>query len=483
MTSALIAIGGLLRRIGWSILMSALWLSLCAAGAATLLAAAFTFESWRPAAWRELYQLFLTGGTLRFDFVAALFATCLLALVGEILLLLHWPTLLVWLPELPAPRAPRWQAPRRAPIVERPRPASVPLVPPAAPKAPPVDLPDSAGQSGLARVLSLFDVWKEPPATWMLDAMHDEIAHLPPHSWSRLAEIPESGPSLIAVLRRHGLLPGETTSSPALAVPDAPIPPPETATPGDAGAPALTLGAAWLCELLDHFALQTGALGLAPPLPAPVATLVGRAIRGMKDQDWASLDRFPERASRIRVLSDRLREQLRAIDRSPGHEVGMVDALLRQFGFDGVDVVALLGAAPLLTRLGALRMLLQLVDLQERNWQLPHGVLGAWRQQDRAESDSPCRVLWQRLSLLRLHYPQDPLPVGLVIVTRGRLLDEGALAQMTSEQVARTGIRLCWLTDADRILPDLRRCLGALSAAKVAAHQTEPASRRAAVSP
>jgi len=480
-TGSLIASDTILCRIGWSLLLSALWLGLWAGGTASLLAAWFTFEAWHPAAWRSLTHLFMTGGTLRFDFVAALFAFFLLALAGEILLLLHWPTLLVWLPELPAPQAPRWQSSYRVPSVERP--PSAPFIPPGAPKPPPADRPDSGGQAGLARMLSLFDVWKEPPADWMVDAMQDEVAQLPPHAWSQLAEIPDSGPSLIAALRRHALLPGEAASSPALAAPGAAIPPPATVAPGDDGAPALTLGAAWLCELLDHFARQTGIAGLVPPLPAPVATLVERAIRGMKDQDWASLDRFPERAGRIRILSDQLREQMRAIERPPGHALGMVDALLRQFGFEGVEGSASLGAAPLLTRLGALRMLLQMVDLQERAWQMPHGVLGPWRREDRMDQDSPCRALWQRLTLLRLRYPDDPPPVGLVIVTRGRLLDESALAQRIAEHVVKTGIRLCWLTDADRILPDLRRCLGALSAGRITAHQTEAASHRAAVPP
>jgi len=192
-------------------------------------------------------------------------------------------------------------------------------------------------------------------------------------------------------------------------------------------------------------------------------TMLGQALRGMTDADWTSLDQFPEKAGRVRVLTDRLREDLRRpiIGKpvpapSPAAPVETIITLLKQFGF------ALEAASPgadqgtLLAEREDLMLLLHAFDLGGGDWHLPQGLLGPWAMDGARLSPSPGRQLWQQMARRRLRRP-DPRPLaGLLVLHGGRVEQEELLAGIVATDRRRSGIGLAWLTNNPGALPSLQ---------------------------
>jgi hypothetical protein len=456
--------------LGWLVLQSLLW--------SAALYALFDFQALRPAAWLQLYRGFLAGGTIRFDFVATLFAGSAVILFGELALTLRLASLIAWLPPLPGfrlalpplRRFKRTPPPRRGsdPPQQPQQPQPKPQPPPEQPSSAPAAAP--GGDSAcMARMLALFEVWNEPPETWMQEAMREEAAQVSDQGWSLLDDLGAAGLRLAVLLEAQGLIP----ERPAVrALFDKVLAPPIQPAAAPAlhsaeAAPALTMGAAWLCEILDNF---------VPNETASVDDMLGRAMRGMTEADWASLDRFPEKAGRVRVITDRLSEDLRrAAKPASAPPAELLDALLRQFGF-------VVSRQPMRSAILAeredLALLLLMVDLEQKRWRLPSGPLGPWRGGDGADEASPGRALWQQLALLRLRRPQEPRLRGVIVAHDGSFDDEGEPKGNRADNVD-----LVWLTDRRGALPDLQHYLAALGDERVRIRPQAAASRRAAAPP
>jgi hypothetical protein len=451
----------LLLTMGWLLLQGLLW--------SAALYAMFDFAALRPAAWLQLYRGFMAGGTVRFDFAATLSAAAAVTALGQILLMLHLPSLLAWMPPFPEfrlrfptlPQSRRTPSPKREPDPPRPPPPPSPQPQPPATSAPAAAAGDSAC---IARMLALFEVWNDPPAGWMKEAMHDEAAQVSEPGWTLLRDLGAAGLRLAVLLEAQGLIPERPQ---VRAFFDEFLAPrqniaAEPATAAEA-APALTVGAAWLCEILDN---------LVPHGGETVDDMLGRAIRGMTAADWASLDRFPEKAGRVRVVTDRLAEDLRQAGRPvAGSPADMAASLLRQFGFSLADRPM---KAALLAEREDLTLLLRLVDLRQRSWRLPDGPLGTWLDGDGNADRNPGRALWQELSMLGLRRPPESRLRGVLVAHGGSFADETELARRNADR-----IDLVWLHDAKGALPDLQRHLAALADGRIRVRPPAAASRRA----
>jgi len=454
----------LVLTAGWLLAQILLW-----SAAVALL---FDFEALRPAAWLQLYRGFAEGGIVRFDFVATLFAAAAVTLCGEVALLLRLPSLIAWLPPLPELRLPYfWRAPlprwRRTPAPKRdPDPSRPPQPQPTAAPAPPSA---AAGDSAcIARMLALFEVWNDPPAEWMLDAMRDEAGQVSEQGWQLLGDLGAAGLRLAVLLEAQQLIPQRPIVRAFFDRFLAPATEPAAVALAPAAAetaPALTVGAAWLCEILDT---------LVPEGGGTVDEMLGRAIRGMTPEDWASLDRFPEKAGRVRVVTDRLAETLRLTGKPVAlPPADIADALLRQFGFTagGPQV-----KEALLAEREDLTLLLRLVDLRGRCWRLPGGPLGPWLGGDAAAE--PGRALWRQLSTLRLRRPPESRLKGVLVAHNGSFENETELARGATDKVG-----LVWLEEAKGALPDLQRHLAGLDDGRVRIRRPAAATRPASVPP
>lgn len=472
---------GLFVATGWFTLISALWLGGICLAAVSLLQRMFTFNPLQPASWRLLYQGFQSGQSIPLSFFLICLSLAILAAIGEMALLLRLPAIISRLPSLSLPhfffRLPGWPPRKaRAPantepgFTAKPTPISVPSPAPEPPPA--VEEPATSNDSAiLARILALFEVWNEPPPSWMAEALRDEIHLLSPGAWPTLESLGGQGLELLATLQEHGMLPEsqialkaigevETALRTGLAA-EAAI---ETAAPP---LPILTLGASWLCEALENYL----ALRETPRPPqdqlAMARTMLDRAMRGMKEEDWASLDQFPEKAGRVRVLTDQLREDLRQApapapvpeakpSRTPADPIATTLSLLERFGFVPEAGGLKWDGAPLLAQRPDLLLLLHLFDLGQKSWRMPQGLLGSWLSQS-SEAIQPGRQLWQFLARRRLRHA-DPRPLaGLIILHGGKVEQEELLADLVAADRRRSHIGLAWLDDRSRSLPSLER--------------------------
>jgi hypothetical protein len=318
-------------------------------------------------------------------------------------------------------------------------------------------------------MLALFEVWNEPPPDWIAEAMRDEAAQLGDQGWPLLRDLGAVGVRLAALLQTRGLIPQRPAVLAALE--DVLASATDAAAPMAAAAselpPPLSTGAAWLCELLDHFAPDDG---------QAAEDLLARAIRGMTAEDWASLDRFPERAGQARVLTDRLAEDFRRNGKTPPcPPAEMLESLLRQFGFE---------VRPAAVKDGVwaeredLALLLKLTDLKQRRWRLPSGPLGPWLDAEGGESASPGRELWRQISMLRLRRPAGTRLDGVMVAHGGSFEDEKPLCD-----ASRDGVRLVWLSEQGGALPDLQEHLSDLTAERVRVRLHSAVERRAAALP
>ena len=465
---------GAILAAGCFSLISVLWLSALALLGAVLMRLRYAFDALDLAAWQQLHLHFQQGGSIPFGFLLWVAGAVVLAALGEAAILWRLPSIVAAMPSPTLPRLPR--LPRLPHVKRHAKPVQVKPkiepVPPPAPPPPPIETPHqdppapvSDDKAVLARILALFEVWNEPPPAWMAEALRDEVVLLSHDAWPTLETLGNQGLSLLVTLQAHGMLPDSPVALRAIGEVEAALRAGLAAERSDPGtsspAPSLTIAAAWLCEALENFLTAQADPGTPGERLIMARTMLTQAMRGMGEPDWTSLDLFPERASRVRILTDRFREEIRrdtasraAAEATP---LDTVITLLKQFGF------ALDNAAePLFAQRADMRLLLQTIDLGGRSWRLPKGALGSWGSTEGDLDLSPGRQHWQHLARLRLKQT-DPRPLaGLLVLHGGRIEDEEALAQMVAADRRRTGIGLAWLDETETMLPSLHRQLSEL---------------------
>jgi hypothetical protein len=451
-------------------LISVLWLSALALLGAVLIRLRYAFDTLDPTAWRQLYFHFQQGGTIPFSFLLWISGATLLAAIGEAAILWRLPSIVAAMPSPTLPRLPRLKRrPKTVPVKPKIEPASPPEPPPspAPTEAPRQDSPApvSNDKAILARILALFEVWNEPPPSWMAEALRDEVVLLSPDAWPTLETLGNQGLNLLVTLQAHDMLPESPLALRAIGEVEAVLRAglaAERSEPGvDAPAPTLTITAAWLCEALENFLTAQADSSTPAERLVMAQTMLTQAMRGMGEPDWGSLDLFPEKASRVRVLTDRLREDMRRETASraaaAATPLDSVLALLKQFGFSLENATE-----PLLAQRADMRVLLQTINLGGRTWRLPKGALGSWGSIEGDLDLSPGRQHWQQLARLRLKHA-DPRPLaGLLVLHGGHIEDEETLAHMVAADRRRSGIALTWLGEDDTILPTLHRQLSEL---------------------
>jgi len=456
---------GFLVATGWFALISALWFGTTALSAAFLLQRQYGFDPLQPAAWERLATGFRQGQAIPLGFILLGLAFGSLGLIGEIAILWRLPTLVARLPSLSLPRL-SFKPPKPPARKQRPEKSAAPTPPPPAPEppaaepAPPED-PQNNDSAILARILALFDVWDEPPPSWMAEALRDEVHLLSPGAWPTLESLGSHGLDLLLTLQEHGMLPESKAALQAIgevgAVLRAGLAAEADRLETSSPKALLTLAASWLCEALENFLAAAEDARVDPEQLAMARTMLKQAMGGMSEEDWASLDQFPEKASRVRVLTDRLREELR--DGPPVKSLKPVDsviALLERFGFT-VEAGTGAAEAPFLAQRPDLLLLLRIFDLGDGAWRLPQGLLGPWSRIDQTFETSPGRQLWQLMARRRLRQP-DPRPLtGLLVLRDGRVEEEKILAELVAADRRRSLISLAWLEESDGPLPSLER--------------------------
>jgi hypothetical protein len=370
-----------------------------------------------------------------------------------------------------------------------------------APAAPdPSPSPSDGDIVSFGRAMALFEVWGEPPPEWMESALREELAGLSATGWGLLAEGGPTAHRLLAVAAARRMLP---VDEPARSIVDhlltgqpvgeEPLPidadpdtdggcrsgAPESGRHALPGAPRMTLSAAWLCELLDNYlTLEEGCGGTAADdsgqTDSRCASLFGEtagqldlAMRSMGEDDWASLDRFPDRARQVRVLTDRLREDFRgrhdggsASPREPRSRADLLAAAMagRGFSFSALPPLggrAVCGDGVYVARRDDWAVVIGLHPLDGRLWTTADGPLGDWRSDDGRSAPSPCAAVWRRVALLRSLGGTPKRVSGLVVVADGRFDDESGLAVAADRERRRIGVGLAWLDRSMRPLPDV----------------------------
>jgi hypothetical protein len=468
---------GIVAATGWLLLLSVLWLGAVALLGLLLLQQQFAFNPLLTASWQMLAAGFQRGQAIPLSFILQCLLLLFLGLLGETALLWRLPAIVARLPALALPRLSF-----RLPRLPKPRPKArpeKPTAPPPAPSptpAPPPPLkveekPQTNDPAILARILALFDVWDEPPPSWMAEALRDEIHLLSPDAWPTLESLGSHGLDLLVTLQEHGMLPESPVALKAIGEVEtvlraglaAEAGQPETPAP----MPLLTLAASWLCEALENFLSAQQDDRLPEEQLTMAQTMLEQAMRGMNEADWASLDLFPEKASRVRVLTDRLREDMRkpAPAKPPIEEGTMappavaaldpIEAVLALLGRFGFSVEGGAPDAPLLAQRPDLFLLLQTIDLHQKSWRLPQGLLGPWSN---AETETwPGRQLWQLLARRRLRHTDSRPLAGLLILHGGKIEEEQVLAQLVAADRRRSAIGLAWFDEKEAALPDLER--------------------------
>lgn len=471
-----------LMALGCFALISALWLAALGLLTTVLAQTLYGFNLLSLPAWKALYAAFLQGGTVPLGFIFCSAAAVLLAGAGEIGILWRLPAIVA---AMPSPHLPRLSLPRLAAPKRRQQPpriraepvmrhaSSAPPPPPPAPPPPPIaevsskKIPDSAI---LSRILALFDVWNEPPPAWMAEALRDEVVLLSPDAWPTLESLGGQGLDLLIALREHDMLPESPAALRAIGEVETILRAGISASLDAAGAvsappPVLTLAASWLCEALENILAAQADPLVSPDRLSMARGMFDRALRGMADADWASLDRFPEKAGRVRVLSDQLREDLRAASSRPvppADPAEAVIALLKQFGFSLEAGGSAFAETPVLAQREDFLLLLQTVDLRERTWRLPKGLLGPWSPDDSHPETMPARLLWQQVARRRLRQTDHRPVSGLLVVHGGHIEQEDRLADLVAADRRRSGVGLAWLAGGSGLLPSLERELAEL---------------------
>ncbi len=380
---------------------------------------------------------------------------------------------------------------------------------------------EAADAAALGRAVVLVDVWVDPPPQWLDEALREEVEAVSADGWGSLVELGGAGRRLLDVMTTYRILPGDPQCSAAVgqlvaaqaAEPDSggrgqglddggdgPVDDTAKALPPNGG-PGLTLSAAWLCDLLDNHAMledyrrggdadqfeeQWGAVY------RQTRSQLAEAMRAMDERDWASLDRFPDRAGRARVLTDRLREEFRRpvvsaetaeptkaetppprpmaspADPAAPSATRKLEAVLAAHGFAACALPDPFSGAPpaaadLLAHRGDLGILLRLHFLGDVTWKLDAGYLAAWQAPGCPAIVSPCRDLWRRLALMRsMGKPRGELR-GIIVVFGGAFADEAPVAAAVHRERDRTGVEIVWLDEVGHPLPSLTPRLAELS--------------------
>jgi hypothetical protein len=378
---------------------------------------------------------------------------------------------------------------------------------------PPSAVEIDADYAVFGRAMALFEVWTDPAPDWMCAALREELEKLSEAGWSLFTDFGDPAMFLLDKAETAGLLPADAAKreairtvleiwrkkddSPELSMEDPAQPSPraidgedETSVPP--GGPHLTMSAAWLCELVDNYVMleDIRAAGCDAEFQSfderwggiyqETGERLQRAMQTMTDQDWRSIDQFPDRAGRIRVLTDRFREALRT---NPGGAPGSseesspavppVDAgspiprlepsledILRGAGYVVKALPAMPGSAAkndvdYLARRDGISVLLRLAELGGGDWSMDGDSLAPWRGGTGDALPSPCRLAWQRLALLRSLNRDEPPCAAVVVLRDGRFTDEQAVAHIIERDCRRTDVGLVWLDRSQATLPDL----------------------------
>lgn len=398
--------------------------------------------------------------------------------------------------------------------------------------------PDDEDYAVFGRVMALFEVWSDPAPDWMQAAMREELETLSVAGWGLFMNFGDPAMSCLETVAAAGLLPVDPTRLAAAttllerhrtrAVPEAilaeeaePSPFEKPLDDGRRPSPAtvarLSMGAAWLCEMVDNFVMledirAAGDAAGAPPFEDRWGAIYREtgerlkvAMQTMTDEDWRSIDRFPDRAGRIRVLTDRLREELRALPvsvvpttqeeegqvssssplvpdiaslaapsglppeaSSPGivpseredAQTASLEEILLAAGYVVRVLPTMRGPVPgepsdYLAQRDDFSVLLRLADLSGGDWSMDGDSLAPWRGGAGHALPSPCRAVWQRLALLR-SLGKETKPCAAVVVLRGgHFTDEQAVARIIERDRCRTDVDLAWLDRSASSLPDL----------------------------
>jgi hypothetical protein len=428
----------------------------------------------------------------------------------------------------------------------------------------------------LARAIALYEVWVVPPPEWMVSALREELEKVSADGWTLVGEYGAAGVGLMELAAKADVLPRDPVSraaAEAMAQTMVPTDEDATAIQDDAGMeadgsgeppapiepekPEMTMCAAWLCELLDNYLLMEEMQKNREPEFDGRWSAVWRetrehlvlAMRSMTETDWISVDRFPDKAGRVRMLTDRLTEEFRAIrdieEKEPAavppiiapapppaksaeikpaeraspvfledlnpfvappiivsaeskKQAGsppLVPAIapsllpsdvggqthvpsratdddvvtrLQRMGFAIVPLSASAGGtAPgdfFTARRGDLSLLVHPFSLRGKHWHLDVGALGPWRTDDGHVVPSPCRTVWQRLTLMNsMTADHRDCRGGIVVVHDGYFTDEPRVAQFAEEARRRTRVSVAWLDGGLGALPSLSAIAGSLT--------------------
>lgn len=345
-----------------------------------------------------------------------------------------------------------------------------------------------AADLAVTRALAIAEICTDPPEAWMRDALAEEVAVFTEETWHSL-EAEEDGRLLLDRLAAMGLFAGQDRRTSVDAVfheglmlfEDAAPP----VLPAESHAELLSLRAACLCNLVEsHLSIAAWSASgdddwrwLAPE----IRDRLSAAMAAMQEDDWASLDRDPEMARRMRLLGDRLREELRgqaggvrkaapaipsfisAVD--PGgraHQDSGASPIRDPAGLllnAGYHVVAppMAGGTNgyLLAQRPGKAILVRLFGLRGRQWCLSGDGLAPWEADGGRALPSPCRELWQRLLVMRsLH--RDLHLCGLLVCHDGGFADPRSAAGLVAADQAKTTVSLVFLDEAPEGFADLR---------------------------
>jgi hypothetical protein len=325
--------------------------------------------------------------------------------------------------------------------------------------------------------LALQDVWTEPAAEWMKDCLRDETQKLSAPGWLLILELGAAAPALLLLLRTHGLLPDRVEFAPFMEMSAAPAAIEYASTPA-----AVTIGAAWLCEALDN--LLASLPDLMPkrsfdPAGSSHEAMLWRALRAMSEADWRSLDRFPERASKVRNLTDKFAAQVRHLLEGPTPSIAK--RLENWLAQSGMPPIMTLDEGAFLVETEKGLCLIQALDLQQHNWTLPAEHDGDWTAAGMGKM-APFKRLRQKAARWTLRHGRD---IRMLVLA----LDQGAIGNSSrgSKSVFQPErgpqAALAWLVPKDDDLPSLHELLSAQGNSASRPLNVRPATVRPALTP